>query len=344
MKLAIISLSTFGYFERMADKAIEMGVPAVFFDERPSNGFWVKFFLRAMPKSFARWFVRRHVHEQLAKIAGGGFTHALIVFAEVYSVTDIELLKSKGIRVSRFTWDSTQNRASVVELDNHMYAVGSFDPDDCSQYGYKYIPLYSEGIAPANVNSASDRSIDFYFCGTVHTDRASILHQMQQIAEEKGWSVRWQLFFHSRFAYYLKNFRDKAALALYPQITSTSFPHTEILQLSRESRIVVDIHHAKQSGLTMRSYEALAQGAVLLTTNERALTAITPDLADRVVYLDRANLRASMDEAVKRTCGPLKQEQYYELSHDRFMRQIFSLLGITSPDDKSLQRAARHYS
>ncbi len=333
MKLAIISLSTFGYFERMAAAASSMGVPTEFFDERPSNTFWTKAFLRLIPKSVARSFVRRHINAQRQAIVESGFTHALIVFAEVYSAEDIQFLQAAGVRVSRYTWDSTQNRSSVIELDRHMDAVGSFDPEDCEKFGYAYIPLYSEGVSPADVIPADQRAVDFYFCGTVHTDRAAILSAMQHVATENAWKVRWQLFFHSRPVYFLQNFGNKAAMSLFDQVSSAPFPHAETLQLSRQSKVVVDIHHAKQSGLTMRSFEALAQGAVLLTTNELALSAINPVLADRVVLLDRDNIAGSMLAAIERPSGPLADEQYYDLSLERFLEQIFSLLKLRPVND-----------
>lgn len=329
MKLAIVSLSTFGYFERMALAATARGVEAEFFDERPANDVRTKLVLRLTPKWFGRRLVRHHVEAQRQKIIDGGFTHVLLVFAETFSVDDIQFLRAAGLRVSRFTWDSVQNRSNVASLDPYMDAIGSFDPDDCAAYGYTYIPLYSEVIRPEGILAKEDRPIDFYFCGTTHTDRAALIHRISEIASRRGWTTLFKLFYHSRPLYALRHWRDRRALALYGQISSQSFPHAEILEGSRRAKVVVDIHHAKQSGLTMRSFETLAQGAVLLTTNQRAVDLIEPGLRDRVVHLDRGALEASLAEALTRHAGPLEPDQYHQLSQDRFLDQIFDLVGIT---------------
>lgn len=333
MKLAIVSLSTFGYFERMAEAATRRGVPAVFFDERPANDVWTKLVLRVAPKRFGRWLARRHVSAQRQRIVDEGFTHVLLVFAETYAAPDLDFLKCAGLRTSRFTWDSLQNRSNVAALDPYMEAIGSFDPEDCGAYGYTYIPLYSEEIVPEAVQPKEKRPIDFYFCGTTHTDRAALIHQIEEIASKRGWQTDFKLFYHSRLLYALRHWRDKRALALYQKIREKPFPHAETLDDSRHAKVVIDIHHAKQSGLTMRSFEALAQGAVLLTTNRRASELMDPGLRERVVYLDRGALEASMAEAVSRHAGPLEPHQYESLSLDRFLNQIFDLLGLT-PGEK----------
>lgn len=329
MKLAIISLSTFGYFERMAVAATRRGVETEFFDERPANDVLTKLVLRLAPKWFGRKLVRRHVEAQRQRIVDGGFTHVLLVFAEVFSVDDIAFLRDAGLRVSRFTWDSVQNRSNVAALDPFMDAIGSFDPDDCAACGYSYIPLYSEVIRPEGMLGKDQRPIDFYFCGTTHTDRAALIHLMEKIALRRGWKTAFKLFYHSRPLYALRHWRDRRALALFDQISSRPFPHAETLKDSRNAKVVVDIHHAKQSGLTMRSFEALAQGAVLLTTNRRATELFDPGFRERVVFLDRSALEESMAEALSRPAGPLAPGQYEDLSQDRFLAQIFDLIGIT---------------
>lgn len=333
MKLAIVSLSTFGYFERMAIAASRRGIETEFFDERPANDVFTKLFLRFAPKGFVRSILGRHVMEQRQKIVDGGFTHVLFVFAEAFSADDIRFLCEAGLRVCRFTWDSVQNRPSVTKLDPLMHAIASFDPDDCAAYGYSYIPLYSEVIRPEGMLEMNQRQFDFYFCGTTHSDRAMLLNSMMTISKRRGWRTNFKLFFHSRLLYALRYWRDRRAMALFDQISTIPFSHAETIEDSRNARVVVDIHHPKQSGLTMRSFEALAQGAVLLTTNAQAATLIEPSLTERVVFLDRRRLEASMMEALARCGGPLELGQYEKLSQDRFLTQIFDLLGITVDGD-----------
>lgn len=329
MKIAILSLSTFGYFERLAGHATARGVPAEFFDERPANDVATKLLFRFAPGAVAERVGRRHLDGIIDRILAGGFTHVLVTLAEIVSETQIRRLRDAGLRVFRFTWDSVENRPRVRRLDHLMEAVGSFDPQDCARFGYAYIPLYSEVVAPAEVPAAGARDVDFYFCGTMHSDRPAIMHDALESAAARGWRTEFILFYHSRRLYALRNWTSRRAMALRGRITDVPVPHAATIADSRRARVVVDIHHPRQRGLTMRSFEAIAQGAVLLTTNAAALDLMEPGLRGRVALLDKADVAGSMAAALEREPGPLAPDQYHALSLDRFMDDVFALMEIT---------------
>jgi len=328
LKFAIISLSTFGYFERMAVASSVRGIPTKFFDERPRNDVFTKMFLRLAPKKITQNFSQAHINNVCNEIIEDKYTHVMIVFAETIQKEDLTKFINAGISLSRFTWDSIGNRSHVRKFDHLMKAIGSFDPDDCETYGYKYIPLYCETIEPHTIQKGVNRKFDFYFCGTMHTDRPNLINQMIRLCDKHGWTPKWDLFYHSRWLYKIRNSNNPQAMEIYDRISDTPFPHTQTLENTRNSRVIVDIHHSKQSGLTMRTFEALAQGSVLLTTNERALDLVDSSLLNRVVILDRKNLETSMITALSRLSGPLKDSQYFSLSFDRFLDQIYELNGL----------------
>ena len=85
MKLAIISLSTFGYFERLAQKISSRGIQTEFFDERPANNLIAKLKYRILPKKIVRRIAQDHTRAICEKIVAEGFTHVLITFFEVIS-------------------------------------------------------------------------------------------------------------------------------------------------------------------------------------------------------------------------------------------------------------------
>lgn len=328
MKLAIIALSTFGYFERMAVRISNRGVPATFFDERPRNDVFSKLKYRLLPKAVGRRIAADHVRGICTQIVENGYTHALVVFAEVLSKDDIGYLKAAGVKVSRFTWDSVKNRPDVRRLDSLFDRIGSFDPADCETYGYSYIPLYSETIEPELVLPIDKRNLDFFFCGTMHSNRPELIHDISECIKRRGWSVKLSLFFHSRWLYAIRNLFSVKAMRLFPLIADRPFPHDETLADSRNARVVIDIQHPNQVGLTMRTFEALAQGAVLATTNERALTLLDQRFPGRIVYLDPATIEESLERAIEARPEPLGAEQYHELSQERFIDQILDLIGI----------------
>mgnify|MGYP003668613865 CR=1 FL=1 len=328
MKLAIIALSTFGYFERMSARLTERGLPTTFFDERPKNDVWSKLKYRLLPKRIGQQLARDHTRAICERIVAEDYTHVLVFYLEVISQADIEYLKSHGLHVCRYTWDSVRNRPSVQRFDHLMEAIGSFDPGDCRDHGYTYIPLYSETIDAPNVLPTEQRSLDLYFCGTMHSSRPALIHDIEEIAKRRGWSIKLSLFFHSRLLYAIKNLTNRKAMRMYSQIVDTSFPHAQTLADSQAARVVIDINHPGQVGLTMRTFEALAQGAILSTTNAGAKALLENEFPGRVEPLDFNDLEGSLERALALRPAPLTDSQFYSLSQNRFIEQILNLIGI----------------
>lgn len=327
-KLAIIGLSTFGYFERLAIHITRCGVEARFFDERPSNDVATKLTLRLLPKALSRPLVKKQLAELCDKIISGGFTHVLVIFAELVGPAELTRLKNRGIRVFRYTWDSVGNRPSVRKLDHLMEAIGSFDPEDCRTHGYRYIPLYSETVPGSELPAFADRPNDFYFCGTMHSVRARIISRIEEQCAARNWSILLKLFYHSRKLFVLKNLHDFRTLRITSRISETGFKHAETLEDCRNSKVVLDINHPRQQGLTMRTFETIAQGAVLLSTNRMAVSLLDPALQDRIILLDDNDYAGSMERALNANPAALNDQQRHMLSVDRFVHQLFKMMGL----------------
>lgn len=330
MKLAILSLSTFGYFARLSEHLTERGLPAKFYEERPSLTVFSKLVFRFAPVSVAQKISASYLDSIIDEIIAEGYTRVLLNQVELISRAHIQRLLDNGIRVFRYTFDSVGNRPHVRRLDDLLERIGSFDPEDCENFGYDYIPLYSEIVEPAKVLAAEDRNFDFYFCGTMHSERPRLISRAIKAAEVAGWVIQLSLFYHSDRLYLIRNALDTEALSIRSKITSTPFPHAETINASRRSHVIIDVNHPRQAGLTMRSFEALAQGAVLLTTNKYALELIDERLQDRVVILDREHIGQSMAEALSRKSGPLDPNLYHNLSRERFIEDILNLVDINT--------------
>lgn len=326
-KLAIIGLSTFGYFERLAGHITRCGVEARFFDERPSNDVATKLTLRLLPKGLSRLLVKKQLTALCDGIIAGNHTHVLVIFAELIGPAELQRLKDNGIKVFRYTWDSVGNRPSVRKLDHLMAAIGSFDPEDCRNHGYHYIPLYSETVQSDDLSAFAERPNDFYLCGTMHSVRA---RRIEEQCVTHNWSILLKLFYHSRKLFVLKNLHDLTTLRMTSRISETGFKHAETLEDCRRSKVVLDINHPRQQGLTMRTFETIAQGAVLLSTNRMAVSLLDPVLQGRIVLLDDKDFAGSMQRALQANPAPLSAGLRHTLSVERFVHLLLEMLGLES--------------
>lgn len=164
-----------------------------------------------------------------------------------------------------YLWDALRNRGSIIpNLDRYDQVFG-FDREDARAFGFRYRPLFFAPVFDRPGTTAPHHDISFI--GTAHTDRAPIVHAIDQ-----GLSADvtrfWYLFLQApwvRRYYALKNpaFRQvPAAMFRYAPLTKD-----QTGAVFQQSRTILDIEHPLQRGLTMRTFETLGAGKKLVTTN-----------------------------------------------------------------------------
>lgn len=325
MKIAIIGPSFFGYLERLAVTLCFSGATAEFLDERPSNRVLAKLALRLAPRRIARLACRRHHVALTERILTTGITHVLLVSPEIFPRDLVERLRAAGLTVCRYAWDSVSNRTHATALDDGLDRVASFDPDDCRARGYTHIPLYSPA-APAAMPDSQAREIAFLYCGTLHSNRPARLARLGSVCRRNGWPFARMLFYHSRLLWLLRYASHPVRWPFVARLATTPFPYETLYEEVRNARVVIDIHHPAQTGLTMRTYEALALGAVVLTTNAHAPQGLPPELAARVVVMAPGDPEPAMRQALAIEPAPLPEPMQQFLSAGRFAGQLLDFL------------------
>jgi hypothetical protein len=72
----------------------------------------------------------------------------------------------------------------------------------------------------------------------------------------------------AKSVFMFKKFFDKSFKTIdKKKIRFESLNLAEILELYKKTKVILDIHHPNQKGLTMRTFEALGAGKKLITTN-----------------------------------------------------------------------------
>lgn len=327
MKLAIVGPNFFDYLGRLAARFGTRGVAAAYFDERPANDTRTKILLRFAPRA-AKERLTRDFHRALtAAILDGGFTHVLFVAIEAYPAAEIRRLEAAGLHLAGYCWDSLANKPHMGAIRPLMAAMASFDPEDCARLGFDYIPLYSDAIAQV---PDGPRDIDFFYCASFHSQRPVWVDRLIRAADRHGWRLELRLFYHARWLWLVSNAARPRLWYLRHRFRTAPWPKPEVDAASERAKVVIDIHHKAQTGLTMRTFEALSQGAVVLTTNAHALDAVPEGLGARIVWLDPADVDGAMATALARPSGPLGPEARHALSVERFMDDLLGLLNSPS--------------
>jgi hypothetical protein len=163
-----------------------------------------------------------------------------------------------------YMWDSFNNRTKSISLLPLFDLNFSFDPNDCNKFNLIFRPLFY--IDKYNFTNNLNREYDFLFTGTAHSDRYILVNK---IINSIGKSTsKTHFYLSSKILYLFKKLLDSDFNNVkYSDISFNSLSHSEIALLMRKSKIIIDINHPNQLGLSMRTFESMATKSKLITTN-----------------------------------------------------------------------------
>jgi hypothetical protein len=215
-------------------------------------------------------------------------TDILLVKGDGITLSTLRQIRSRApnARVILYLWDGVKNVPGAMELSTGVDRCVTFDPADAEKFGWDFLPLFIRQ-PPCMLSQNLENSIDWSFVGSVHSDRHRILRQLVDNFGGNRWHVHAYVpTVLARLRYALGDLG-----LIFPskvKLTNKVLSSPEIDDIRARSTAVIDIHHPRQVGLTMRTLETLLQGRKLITTNE---TLKMYDLyhPSRVAVLDRNN-------------------------------------------------------
>ena len=173
-------------------------------------------------------------------------------------------LKFPNCKKILYMWDSTENRPTALKYKDFFDDIFSFDPKSCFEHNLKFLPLFffKKLKKKENKNKSNNKIIAITYH---HDDRYKIIKNIEK-------SHKSNIFIHL----YLKSILQ----FFFLKITSKSihgankkdfkfFPMNtkDVENVTNKDDVILDIHHPNQTGLTLRSIEAIGMGLKLATSN-----------------------------------------------------------------------------
>jgi hypothetical protein len=267
-RVLLVTPQFFGYERAIADEIGRQGHAVELVDERPGNSALTRALLRVLPV-LARRQVRRHYHRLTAEHTAQPYDVVLAVKAETVPESFLARLReaSPDARFVIYTFDSFRNSPRAARLRDRFDAGYSFDPVDTrADPRFDYLPLFYSD--PFRARRKTEPSYDLSFVGTMHSDRYA------WIRDVLAYAARPYTFLHVQAGWYfwLRRLTDRRWSRLRRQDVSTDkLSLSEVAEVFSSSRAVLDVQRSGQVGLTMRTFEVLAAGAALVTTNRTIL-------------------------------------------------------------------------
>lgn len=285
-KIILIGPLYFSYIYEIAKKLNHLKYEVEVINDKPFNSNIIKFTARYFTELTSSIYFLLFKFFYTKKIKEVGLI--IIIIGECINSDCIHYIKkiNPKIRIIYYTWDSLKNKPKIRSTFDVCDVVYSFDRQDAKAFKVKYLPLfYVEDFEYDGKTKANE----VVFIGTLHSDRLNVLALIEAEISGKP-TLKKFIYCQSKFVFYFR----KYILKTLGKISSTDISYKnlslrEVAAIYKRSRYVIDIHHPRQSGMTMRTFEALAAHCKLITTNQCIVNEPFFN-AKNILVVDRLNL------------------------------------------------------
>lgn len=286
INILFIYISFFGYEKEIINTLSKIGYRVHFFDERISNLKVFKAAYRSIP--ILRLFLSNiHFFNILRKVKSlDRFDYLFVLKGEVTPSWFVKRIKFlfPNIKTIYYSWDSFKNNPNGLKLIELMEKKISFDFHDSIKYKLYHRPLFSSltrnyGDLIINQNLAAS-------VFTIHSDRVSVLSRI--ISQLKIHGVETKYYAYSRFEQFDK---IKSAVSSDEEIKLQNKPlaKNDLNMFLSDANFIIDINHPEQTGLTMRTFEALVLSKKLISTNSNLKNYVFYN-ENNICVVDRNNI------------------------------------------------------
>lgn len=218
-------------------------------------------------KKYVYSYVQKHQKKLLKQRENENYDLVLVIVGRFLTTDFFETLKNrnKATRFVLYLWDDVARVENFEAVKEYYDAVFSFDPIDCKNEGFQFLPLfYTDEFMPDN----RAKKYDIYSAVSEHSDRIHIIKQIITQNENKK-----LLFFINMGRYGYMKWKINKFLKKQSDIPEMNYVPSPIdkqanIEYMKDSVAILDIQFSTQKGLTIRTLESLACKTKLITTNQ----------------------------------------------------------------------------
>ncbi len=289
-RILFFHLPNYGYHKIMIDAFERAGATVDSFDCRPSNSFLTKALIRINKKLLAP-IINKYYENILQSIKGNQYDIVYVYKGEGMPSKVVEIIKTMNPNAFLVLYfpDSIRNNPNAKDLIPLFDSCYTFDKKDSEDHNLQFLPLFYSKQFETIANNSSKYQYDLMFVGTVHSDRYKFVKRIISQFEENGAKAFTWFYFPSKLLYYKMCAEDVfVRSAPKTDFKFTTLNMTQLTSILAQSKIVIDIQHPKQTGLTMRTIETFGAKRKMITTNSD-ITDYDFYNANNILVVDRTN-------------------------------------------------------
>lgn len=270
-KILIIGPEFFGYTKLIARAFESRKYYVDIINERIGSSFFAKLITRLGILKYFPFAVEKKQDEINRHIIHSNYQYIVFFNPETVSESFVrDIVKKTRAKVLIYFWDSFQNKRGFTGyLGIRGVSYVSFDPRDCEKYELRYQPLFYDDTYVSDSINYQDRCFFISCVCTIHSERILFLSKLYDWSIQNKKHVFIYLYYHSLLQLLIKFIRYPIhCWKLRYFFKEIPLTHNQISQKLKSSINVLDVSHPSQSGLTSRTFESLAAGCRLITTNK----------------------------------------------------------------------------
>lgn len=274
-KVLFICPRFFGYEHEIELELRRLGAYVDFFDERPFTSSIAKIFNRLNFKTLIKKQIKDYYSDILQQAKNVKYDYLFVIAPETMVADFLMDFKSKNNKVKTilYLWDSIANKKNALNLIQHFDKVVTFDKNDSIiDSKITFLPLFYIEAYGRYYHDISKISYDLAFIGTAHSGRYGLVKRIIENVKKENMNNFFFFFSPSKLLFSMKKVftRELDGISIN-DISFQPMPFKEVINILGDSRIVIDIEHPKQNGLTMRTIEMLGMQKKLITTNKNVI-------------------------------------------------------------------------
>lgn len=288
--ILFISANFFGYEKEISQRFQQLGAAVDFYNERPSDSLWSKGIIRVNKKLFKNK-INYYYQKILAETKTKEYDYFLLIKGEAIPFVFLEKFREyhPNCQMIYYSYDTVQEYPKFLKLFPYFDRNFTFEPQDSLKYNLHFRPLFFLHIYK-NSEAKKEVKYDLAFIGSAHTDRYLIGEEIRKICNRNNLNTFVYYFAPSKLTFLLKKIFDKNLKKFdLKKLSFRKLKHSEIAQIYTVSHAVLDINKPFQEGLTMRTFESLAAGRKLITTNDDIKNYPFYN-QENILIIDRTNL------------------------------------------------------
>lgn len=269
-RILFFSAKAFGIPENIVKVMENAGAVVDYYDERPANSFFVKAMIR-FNRNLIAYYINKYHSDIIKKTKSNKYDYIFFIKGESFSEDNLKTLfdlhpESKTII---YYWDSIANNHNALNLKKYFDYAYSFDNYDCHNEDMIFLPLFYFDEYKEVASYVGSKDYDLMFVGTTHSDRYKFIMNIVNQIHKYGGKCFTYFFFQGKIMFYRYKLLNKEMRKVpIDNFKFKPLSKSNLLDLYKRSSIIVDIQHPKQSGLTLRCFEALGSKRKLITTNK----------------------------------------------------------------------------